>query len=918
MLRKALLSLLVVVALASSSSAEPIKTVAEVFTPDAATIDRLLAYDLGIEGASRPDWTRVVAYRPTIDELGAAGFEVNILIEDLAARVAARNAYIRNMPVEAAPVDVELDHYLTHEEMGVYLTELAAAYPDIMSVRVLGDSVGGRALYEVKISDNVEDNEPEPAIYFEHNIHGDEIAGYILALYTIEYLVTNYATDPEVQALVDGREIFIEPLTNPDGNVDGGWYGRDRYNANGVDLNRNYGFMWDPDEWNSGSAPHSEPETVALTESWMGDQPFMAAFSGHSGTVIFLYAWGYVSDDPLDIEEFEYLGGQYIYPNWCQDPEMNYHGTCGQALYIAVGVTNDEQYGSHGMLGMTYELTYTKECTFTKSLEVCEDHIPAIKWFLGEMGNGLHGTVTEAGTGDPVAAVIAVEDKWITFSDAEVGDFHKYLRAGSYNVRVFANGYDEQTLLVNIVDGAPTNLNVVLTPAADPQTFAFRWLISEMPNSYYTSFPTVNVLGAPDSDYFGIGYGGWLVLDLGPDGIADGAGADLMIYEANDDGDEAITVYGSTGTGHGPWVELGGGEGTVGFDLNAAGLSWVRYVKIVDENKAANDSLKAGPDDGYDLDAVGTPAFVAAFSGTPREGSAPLNVQFTDQSTGSPTSWDWDFGDGAVSTLQHPSHEYDSNGLYTVSLTVVGPEGTRSLIKTDYINVADIPPEAEFTAMPLFGQVPLSVQFSNASTGSITGYAWNFGDGGTSTEESPLYVYETPGNFSVTLTVTGPAGTDERFRWRYIHPSCAAPTADFSADTTTGPSPLTVQFTNLTQTADACPATYLWRFGDEATSTQENPSHVYQSPGTYTVTLTATNNAGSDNEEKQGYIVVQQGDDDDDDDNDDNDDNNDNDDAADDDAADDDAVDDDAADDDTSPTGGNEADDDDDSGGCGC
>lgn len=348
----------------------------------------------------------------------------------------------------------------------------------------------------------------------------------------------------------------------------------------------------------------------------------------------------------------------------------------------------------------------------------------------------------------------------------------------------------------------------------------------------------------------------------------------------------------------------------------------MRYVKIVDNN-AADDAVKAGPDDGYDLDAVGTPAFVAAFSGTPREGSAPLTVQFTDQSTGTPTAWAWDFGDGDASTSQHPSHTYQNNGLYTVALTVTGAEGTRTLTKTDYINVADIPPTAEFVATPLTGQVPLSVQFTNQSTGSITGYAWEFGDGGTSTEANPLYVYQEPGNYSVTLTVSGPAGSDERFRWRYIHSQCGDPVADFQADTTTGPAPLTVTFTNLTETPEACPATYTWRFGDTGTSTEENPTHVYQYPGTYSVTLTATNDAGSNDMKKQDYIVVDPGDDDDDDDDDnDNDDNDvsptddDDDDASPDEDDDDETDDDDEADDDTDDS--EDDDDEGDSDGCGC
>ncbi|NLH49225.1 MAG: PKD domain-containing protein [Myxococcales bacterium] len=900
MRRLCLATFIIMIAWAATAWADAPKNVIEVYAPNYDTLTALADYNVRFEDFEREDWVRIICDAKTIDELRAAGFEVNVLIADLDNWVKSRAQAMAQRPKEAPPTDVVLDHYLTHAEMTTFLYDLEAAYPDILSVEEIGDSVGGRALFVAKISDNVADNEAEPAVFFEHNIHGDEIAGYTLALFVIQWLVTEYGSDPDVTALVDNREIFIEPLTNPDGNYDDPTWGRSRYNNHGVDLNRNYGYMWDPDESAPGDAPHSEPETQAVAEFWEGNQPFIFGMSGHSGTVIFLHSWGYIGNDPADDAEFDYIGEQYIYPNHCTDPEMNVQGSCYNVLYQAVGVTMDEMYGSHGMLGLSYELSYTKECSWATSVAVWEDHQPAIKWLLQEVGNGLHGTVTDIDSGDPVGALVQVDGKWMTFTDYEVGDFHKYLRAGSYTLHVTANNYEDYTTTFAITNGAPTNLNIELTPSAEPHTFLFRWLYDEMPNSYSSTYPPANAFGPPDGDFISLGNGGFAVVDLGPDGIADDAGSDLVVYEAGSDGDEPFTLYGSSGGPHGPWVELGEGDGTSGFDLDAAGLASVRYLKIED----GGSDLDAA-NDGFDLDAIGTPVYLAAFSADVTEGARPLEVHFTDHSTGSPTSWSWDFGDGNTSTEQNPTNTYTDLGTYDVTLIINGPEGEKTLTKTAYISVIELPPTVDFTGTPTSGVTPLDVQFTSAITGVVETYAWTFGDGGTSDEANPLHTYEAPGVYTVKVEVTGPGGSVSRQRWRYIKVNCGAPIADFEADVLTGQAPLTVHFTNLSEVSADCPAAYLWDYGDGQTGTAAEPQHVYETAGVYTVTLTATNDGGTDVESKTGYITVEGGADDDDDNTPDDDDN----DAS---PADDDNDD---VDDDDDAAG--DGDDDDDSG-CGC
>jgi len=164
---------------------------------------------------------------------------------------------------------------------------------------------------------------------------------------------------------------------------------------------------------------------------------------------------------------------------------------------------------------------------------------------------------------------------------------------------------------------------------------------------------------------------------------------------------------------------------------------------------------------------------VADFSGTPTTGTAPLEVSFTDTSTGEITGWSWDFDNNGTedSTDQNPTHTYTDSGTYSVTLEVTGPGGTDTEIKTNYITVTEepIPPAADFSGTPTTGTVPLEVSFTDTSTGEITEWSWYFGDTSpTNNEQNPTHTYDAPGIYTVSLTVTGPGGTDTETKTNYI------------------------------------------------------------------------------------------------------------------------------------------------------
>ncbi len=215
----------------------------------------------------------------------------------------------------------------------------------------------------------------------------------------------------------------------------------------------------------------------------------------------------------------------------------------------------------------------------------------------------------------------------------------------------------------------------------------------------------------------------------------------------------------------------------------------------------------------------------ANFAANPTSGNAPLTVQFTDKSSGSITSWDWDFGDGSAhSSTQNPSHTYNNAGDYTVTLTVKGSGGSDSKSLTIHVTAPPPPPPtANFAANPTSGNAPLTVQFTDKSSGSITSWDWNFGDGSShSSAQSPSHTYNTAGSYTVTLMVSGSGGSDSKSLT--IQVTTPPPTANFTANPTSGNAPLTVQFTDK---SSGSITSWDWNFGDGSShSSAQSPSHT--------------------------------------------------------------------------------------------
>ncbi len=233
------------------------------------------------------------------------------------------------------------------------------------------------------------------------------------------------------------------------------------------------------------------------------------------------------------------------------------------------------------------------------------------------------------------------------------------------------------------------------------------------------------------------------------------------------------------------------------------------------------------------------PSPVAIATASSYVGCSPLPVTFTNTSTGA-TSYSWNFGDGATSTIANPSHTFSASGNYQVTLIATGGNGCTDTLVLPTSIVVNQTPVVNFSRTPFIGCEPLSVTFTDLSSQlNNPTYSWDFGNGTTSTTQSnPPVVYTSNGIYPVTLIVTNTGGcADTLTKNVTVHPS---PVAAATASSNIGCSPFAVTFTNTTTGATS----YLWDFGDGTTSAGVSPVHNYSTAGVYNVTLIATNANG--------------------------------------------------------------------------
>ena len=257
---------------------------------------------------------------------------------------------------------------------------------------------------------------------------------------------------------------------------------------------------------------------------------------------------------------------------------------------------------------------------------------------------------------------------------------------------------------------------------------------------------------------------------------------------------------------------------------------------------------------------------VANASATPASGVAPLLVQLSSAGSsdtdGAITGYAWNFGNGLTSTSPNPSAVYSTAGTYTVLLTVTDNDGATA-VKSLTVTVAppNQPPVPSIAASSVTGAAPLSVSVNGAGSsdpdGSIVSYAWDFGNGQTATGPLASTTYTAQGSYQIRLTVTDNRGTSRTAITTVVAgPPNVRPVAAITALPTAGPAPLLVQLNSVGSTdPDGTIVSYAWDFGNGQSATGSSTQVTYTQAGTYTVTLTVTDNRGAKTSATEQIVV---------------------------------------------------------------
>ena len=359
------------------------------------------------------------------------------------------------------------DSYPTYDAYVSMMNGFASDYPGLCQIINVGTTANGRAILVAKISDNVATEEKEPEVLLTSTMHGDETTGWMLMLRLIDTLLSQYGTDPRLTNIVNSMELYIGPNTNPDGTYYGGnntVSNARRYNANGVDLNRNY-----PNYDGSLNQGAIQPETQALMD-FANAHSFVFGINYHGGAEVVNYPWDYTYT--LHPDDAWFISSSLVYASNAQanGPSGYFTGissngvTNGADWYSIAGGRQDWMNYTRNGREVTIECSNTKMPAASTMPNYWNYNYEAMLSYLELALDGIHGTVVDA-YGNPLSATISISGYDNTYStvetDATHGDFYRYLQPGTYTLTVTTPGYDPQNVQVTVSANAMTPVTVV-------------------------------------------------------------------------------------------------------------------------------------------------------------------------------------------------------------------------------------------------------------------------------------------------------------------------------------------------------------------------------------------------------------------------------------------------------------------------
>ena len=396
----------------------------------------------------------------------------------------------------------EWDSYPTYEAYVDMMYQFAADHPDICNVARIGHSVEGREILVANISDNPGVEEDEPEFLFTGQMHGDELVTFMMLLRLIDYITENYGTNDRITNIVDNIDIYINPLSNPDGTYAGGnntVWDATRNNANGVNLNRNFP---DPEDGQHPDGNDWQPENIIMMD-FADEHTFVLSSNLHSGTEVLNYPWDTWVQRAADDEWWQEVCHTYA-------DTVHIHAPANYMEGYDDGITNGfDWYTISG--GRQDYMNYFKRCR-EMTLELSDEkYLPEIEleahWeynrqsfllYMEECLYGIRGIVTNISSEPLLAEIKAIGhdiDNSEIFTDPELGNYHRMLFSGNYDIQYSSYGYIPQIIQnVQVTDNDIVVQNVQLEES--PQ-YSISGVITNAFSSEPIENAAVEILNTP-------------------------------------------------------------------------------------------------------------------------------------------------------------------------------------------------------------------------------------------------------------------------------------------------------------------------------------------------------------------------------------------------------------------------------------
>lgn len=376
------------------------------------------------------------------------------------------------------PEALTFKKYPTYDQYVEMMQKFALDYPHICRLDTFGTSVEGRLLLALSISDHPGEEEAEAGFFYTSSMHGDEVVGIVLLLRLAQQLLEGYGTDTEITRLVEGLEIRINPLANPDGS-----YSADngesltnaiRYNANAVDLNRNFPA---PIQDQANDTTGRELENRYMM-TYLQKHRFTMSANIHSGAEVVNYPWDHTYALHADDAWYRFISHEYADEAMAVDPDYMFgwpdNGITNGAEWYVVH-TGRQDYVNYYLEGreVTLELSNNKLLNSRYLEEFWNINKRSLLNYMSQCLYGIRGLVTDLESGDPLQARIHIPGHDSTYSEvhssADFGDFYRLLKEGVYDLEVSAPGYLSDTIFgVGVTDYKASEVHIALVK--DPKT----------------------------------------------------------------------------------------------------------------------------------------------------------------------------------------------------------------------------------------------------------------------------------------------------------------------------------------------------------------------------------------------------------------------------------------------------------------